>query len=91
MIIAQSAKAGWALPEKIANSPSLLPGLELYYLAFLDLMSSRQIGMSVGPISWIVIEEFCVKNDLDEEHTAGMHYHIDKMDLVYLKHSAKKT
>ncbi len=53
-------------------------------------MSSRSIGMSAGPISWSTIEDYCNKNGLDEEHTSAMHHHIVKMDLIYLKHNAKK-
>jgi len=89
-IIEQSVKAGWPLPESIANAPSLSPGLELYYIAFLDLMSCRQMGMSSGPIWWTTVQEYCNLLKLSEEQTEAMHFHIKEMDLVYLKHSTKK-
>ncbi len=64
--------------------------MELYYIAFLALMSSRQMGMSAGPIAWTTIEDYSVKNRFDEEQTEALHHHINKMDLIYLKHNAKK-
>lgn len=91
MIIKQAMSHGLPLPEKIQNAPSLRPGLELYYIAFQDLMASRPSGMSAGPIWWTTIQEYCDKNVLDESQTEAMHYHIKAMDTVYLKHLNKKT
>lgn len=89
-IITQSIKAGWDLPEKIKNAPSLLPGLELYYNGFKDLEASRQIGFSPGPIWWQTVQEYCDKMGLDEEQTEAMHYHVKALDTVYLKNMMKK-
>jgi len=83
-------KSGLPLPEKIANAPSLLPGLEIYYIGFMDLIASRQMGMSAGPIWWTTIQEYCDRYSLDEDQTEAMHSHVRDMDLVYLKHIGKK-
>lgn len=91
MIIEQAVKHGLPLPEKIQNAPSLLPGLELYYLGFLDLMASRHVGMGAGPIWWGTIQDYCDKKKLDEDQAEAMHHHINSMDSAYLKHSQKKT
>ena len=84
-------KHGLPLPEKIENAPSLWPGLELYYIGFMDLMASRQMGMGVGPITWGTIQEYCDKKGLDSEQTEAMHSHIRDMDQVYITHAQKKT
>lgn len=91
MIIQQCIKAGWSLPEKISNAPSLLPGLELYYIGFQDLTASRNIGMGPGPIWWNTVQEYCDRYGLDEEQTEAMHYHIRELDTVFLKHSQKQN
>jgi len=83
-------KAGHDLPSRIQNAPSLLPGLELYYLGFMDLMSSRIVGMGISPIWWDLVEYYCQRKDLDAEQTDSMHYHIGAMDSVYMKHMSKK-
>lgn len=82
---------GLPLPEKIQNAPSLKPGLELYYIAFQDLMASRNSGMSLGPIWWSTIQTYCDAKRLDEEQTEAMHHHIKEMDTVWLKFMNKKS
>lgn len=90
-IIEQALKAGLPIPSRIENAPSILPGLELYYLGFLELTSSRTLGMSIGPIPWIAIEQYCQLKGLDDEQTEAMHLHIVAMDTVYMKHQSKKA
>lgn len=90
-IIEQALKSGLPIPSRIENAPSILPGLELYYIGFLELSSCRQIGFGVGPISWISIEQYCQLKGLDEEQTESMHYHIVRMDAVFMKTESKKV
>lgn len=90
MIMEQAAKSGLPLPDSIQNAPSILPGLELYYLGFQDLMSSRQVGMGLGPVSWETIDRYCERKGLDEEQTEAMHFHVRALDAFYLKHLSKK-
>jgi len=90
-IIEQAVRSGLPIPNRIENAPSIWPGLELYYLGFMELTSSRQVGFSVGPIPWLAIEQYCVMKGLDEEQTEAMHHHIIQMDTVYLKHHAAKN
>lgn len=65
-------------------------GLELFYLGFIELSDSRQIGMALGPIPWKAVHDYCIANDLDEDQTEAMHYHLKQMDAIYLKHQGKK-
>lgn len=90
-IIQQAEKHGLPLPEKIQNAPSLWPGLELYYIGFMDLMASRQSGFGIGPIWWGTIQDYCERKGLDEEQTEAMHHHIRALDEVYMKHVQQKT
>jgi hypothetical protein len=86
----QCLREGLPFPERIANAPDLLTGLELYYLAFFELCDSRNVGMTLGPIPWKVIHDYCKAYNLSEEQTEEMHYHIREMDSAYLQHQRKK-
>lgn len=72
------------LPDFIKNSPELITGLELYFNAFLDLENDRSVGFGIGPISWSVINEYCVVNDIVDDQRHAMFYHIRKMDALYI-------
>ncbi len=72
------------LPEAIANAPDLLPGLELYYVAFMDLSSSRALGMGEGPIGWAVIDQYARSNEFNSEQRDDLFFHLGKMDTAYL-------
>lgn len=89
-IISQASKRNLPLPDKIQNAPSLLPGLELYWQGFMDLMSCRQIGMGIGPIWWTTVQDYCRIKELDEFQTEAMHHHIKELDTAYMTHHNKK-
>ena len=72
------------LPTKIANAPELRLGLELYFTAFLELMTSRT-GAGDGPIAWTTIAEYAKANQFDEVQAEDLQYHIVRMDAAYLK------
>jgi hypothetical protein len=46
--------------------------------------------MSVGPIWWTAVQEYCDKLGLDSEQQEAMHFHIKAMDLAYMKHIKPK-
>lgn len=80
-----------ALPDFIRDAPELTPGLELFFNAFLDLENDRSIGFGIGPISWSVINEYCVVNDIVDDQRHAMFYHIRKMDAVYIELMTEKS
>jgi len=86
----QCLREGLPFPDKIANAPELLPGLELYYLAFMELTDSRQIGMGLGAIPWKVVHDYCEAYGLSDEQTEEMHHHMKEMDAAYLEHHRRK-
>lgn len=81
---------GTPLPPKIENAPELQVGLELFYVGFMDLTSSRQIGFGEGPISWTTILTYCKEKEIVGEQREAMFYHITHMDSAYLEHRAAK-
>lgn len=78
------------LPAAIKDAPELRLGLALYYGAFWDLDSCRQIGMGEGPISWLSVDAYATARGFDPEQRDDLHHHISAMDRAYLKFRADK-
>lgn len=77
------------MPERIINKPILLPGLELYYIMFFDLIHDRDIGFSVGYIKWQTIENYANSNGFSYSQKLSAHRLIPKMDEVFLSKGQK--
>jgi hypothetical protein len=73
------------LPQVLQNMPQLDDGLQLYWLAFWQLISERS-GMGDGPIRWTAIQEWCRYNGLSREQTEAVHHHLRVMCSVVRKH-----
>jgi hypothetical protein len=80
-----------AIPDQLLNEPELLQGLDLYYNAFWNLCSDRQLGMSVGPIPYSSIANYCKDWKLDEEMSDNMKKLVRKMDGTFLEWQEKKS
>lgn len=89
-IIEQSYKQRKPLPEKIANAPEIALGLEIYYVAFLDLSTCRPFGMGEGPIPWTAIDRYCVVNGIKGELREDLFFIVQELDGVYLKWKEKQ-
>jgi hypothetical protein len=89
-IVKTCARSKRELPEKVRNAPTLEQGLELYYIAFQRLSSTRAVGMGLGPIPWTAIQTYCETYELDEVTQELMHVYIPAMDNVFLKISQEK-
>lgn len=80
------------LPDKIANAPELDPGLSLFYQGFLKLSGCRyKGGFGDGPIPWVAINQYCKYHGIYGEQREDFEYHIERMDLEYLKLVAKRS
>lgn len=90
-IIRQAKANRGPIPEKILNAPQLEFGLEWYYEAFGKLTTCRSIGMGVGPIPWLAVNEFGKRYGLDLEEQEDLEFLISSMDDAYLKHAAEKA
>jgi hypothetical protein len=89
-IIDQAVRGRKPLPDAIANAPDLNSGLELYYVAFMDLTSSRALGATEGPIAWNVIDYYCRVLQFSEEQREDAFFFIAAMDKAYLDFRAEK-
>lgn len=90
-IIVQCMRERMPLPKKIQDAPELRLGLELYFGAFFDLNTCRQIGMGLAPIPWNCIKDYAQAYEFDESQTDDLFYFIRKMDHEYLKFHNRKT
>lgn len=79
------------LPDTIANAPELGPGLDFFYMAFLDLTSCRELGHAVGPISWLTIQRYAEVYEVEGEQREDLFYYVQGMDDAYLKRAAAKA
>ena len=82
---------GRDIPEAMQNVPVLGPGQEIYFHAFLELTTSREAGMGLGPIPWHVIQNYCKHNDFSPAETEDMHVVIRAVDNAYLEFENKRT
>jgi hypothetical protein len=90
-LIKQARAMNAPLPNKILNAPSLERDLILFYEAFWDLHSCRQIGSAEGPIPWTAIYMYCEQYEMYGEQREEVFYHVKKLDGVYLDHVASKA
>jgi hypothetical protein len=79
------------LPDKIANKPTIKIGLDLYWKAFQDLSSDRDIGMGVGPIPWSSIHEWGRRNHIYGDDFERLVQVIRGLDAVFMEKQGKKV
>jgi len=79
------------LPDRIKAAPELWMGLELFYGGFLDLTSTRQMGMGLGPISLMTILEYCLYKGIDGEQQEDFVFLVQHLDHKYLEWSRSRT
>lgn len=89
-IIEQCMRERLPLPKRIRNAPALRMGLELFYSAFLDLHSCRSAGWGAGPIPWSAIADWAGVNQLDEEQTEDLFYHVRALDDAFLAYNEQR-
>ena len=77
------------MPDKIANAPELLMGLELYYIAFSDLTSCR--GSPDSQINWVAIKQWAEEHELYGEQREDLFFHVQSLDSVFLDYKVKRA
>ena len=90
-IIQQCVRNRAPLPDAIANAPQLLIGLELFYGGFMDLIGSRMLGFSEGPIPWSAVGDYCDELGIEGDQREDFFYHIQRLDTAYLELRAKQA
>jgi len=79
------------LPDRIQNAPELFLGLELFYVAFMNLSSCRSQGYGTeGPIGWLQINDYCITYGIIGEQRDDLIYHVQHLDETYLGFKTKK-
>ena len=93
-IAKQCYAIGQPLPDRIANAPELISGLEMYLQAFFDLDSERSHSMGLTRIPWSSIKDYSLAFDLSVRQTEDLFYYIRAMDganLQYLEERLSKS
>jgi len=93
-IIELARKTGMPLPDKIANKPQLIGGLELYWKAFVELSSDRAISMAEGPIPWSSMNSWALRHGIygnDFDRFVAVVRGVDEAYLQKRGKSKKKT
>jgi hypothetical protein len=86
MIAQQAYRMGMPMPDRIQNAPKLLPGLQLFFQAFLDLDTER----TEGPIPFTSIAAYSQFFDFEEDQAEDLFYIVRKLDGLILKRRAEK-
>jgi hypothetical protein len=90
-IVKQAMRFGHPIPERIANSPELKPGLQLYLQAFFDLDSERSHAFSPTAIPWSSIQDYAKAFDIDGEQREDLFYLVKQMDRAHLSRLDSKS
>ena len=90
-IVEKCIRARQPFPNAILNAPELQIGLNLFYVAFLDLTSCRTLGYAQGPIPWLAIHHYCDAHDITGEQREDVFYHVSHLDKAYLDWSTDKA
>ena len=89
--LAQEAyRSGEPMPDRIKNAPDLFAGMELYFTAYQELESERQIGMGIGPIPFTAILKYAEFYELPAEQADDLVYYVRKLDNHFMTEEAKK-
>ncbi len=87
-IVKQAAEKGLEVPDRIVNQPDLMPGLELFYIAFEDLNSDRLSAFELGPIPTMAILNYAKYFDIDD--VESFKTIIRRMDNAFISFHDKK-
>lgn len=72
------------LPDAVQNAPSLLPGLELYLEAYMDLATCRSTAFAVERVPWTAIDQYARRNGIDGEAFDYFLALMREMDQEYI-------
>ena len=79
------------LPDSIANKPGITAGLDIYWQAFTDLNTSRELGMAEGPIPWTAVDQWATRHHIVGEEFDRLVLVLRGIDAAYLKHRSKSS
>lgn len=77
--------------ELYETDSELLTGLGVYYEAYWQLHTTRQVGMGVGPIPHTEIILYARLRGFDDDMRYTLEHHVRAMDNAFLEHTNKKV
>lgn len=89
-IIASCVRRRIPLPDKIADAPRILTGLEPYYIAFWELSTDRPSGFGAGQIPWSSIDRYAAREGMGHDEYLDLIDMIRAMDRAFLAYSKEK-
>ena len=87
----QAKLTGAKRPDRIANKPEVINGLEMYWKAFTDLMADRELGMGEGPIRWTAISDWAARRGINGDDFERLVFLLREMDSVYMEHRNRQS
>jgi hypothetical protein len=88
-VLQQIVRSGREIPPELQGAPDLPIGLHLYWGAFWDLASCRLFDG--GMIPWTAVQLWADTYELEHDAAETLHYHIRRLDDVFVKHYRKKA
>lgn len=77
-----AANQGGPIPPQLLGRPDLLPGLELYLIAYLDLRSCAPDG---GATPWTAVRAWADEMRLAGDQRLALFHHCKALDAALLK------
>lgn len=87
-MLAPHIQRGHAIPAKIADRPEIAEGFELYWSAYLDLVSERTEN---NKIPWRAAREWATYHELDPDQFEILKGVLFGLDQTYIGWKASKT
>lgn len=78
-----AVEKGWDIPED--DRPQVSQRIAVYYQAFMDCSTCRQVGFGVGPIPWNTVMIWAKRKLFDYEETEHLWSVISRADMEWLE------
>lgn len=89
-IAKQAIRNRQPLPDFIVNAPILLPGLEIYLTAFLELNTERPGGMGINPIPVSRMRELGKWYEFSKDEIDDLVYLMKRLDKDHMERVRKQ-
>lgn len=81
-VLLAAAREGFPIPAVIEQAPRLLPGLDLFYAAFLQLRTCAAPDL---PVPWTAIREWATEHELDPAQRRAVFHHVRELDRTLME------
>ena len=89
-IIKIAYKSRMPVPDKFNKAPTLLPGLELYFSAYDELVSFHTINAERPPILWADVHEYAKHHRFDSDQRENLMHYVRDLEQAALTWRRKK-